>query len=239
MLSRVGLTAVQERDFVLAQTRLTRLPFVPELRLHLAEGITSLWERTEAELGAVGTDPPFWAFGWAGGQAVGRYLLDRPGEVTGKTVLDLAAGSGLGAIAAVLAGARSALAADIGPFAGAAVAVNAAANGVHIDFTARDLLDTAPPVVDIVLAGDVCYERRMTERVLAWLAAAQGRGARVLLGDPRRAFLPAAGLVRLAEYAVPTPVDLEGMAVRRTTVYTLSPLVDGGPPAAAAAVASS
>jgi predicted nicotinamide N-methyase len=224
---------------VLAQTSLTRPPLVPELRLHLAGEITPLWERTEEALGAPGADPPFWAFGWAGGLAVARYLLDHPEEVTGRTVLDLAAGSGVGAIAAVLAGARSALAADIGPFAGAAVAVNAEANGVRVAFTGRDLLADEPPTVDVVIAGDVCYERRMTGRVLAWLAAAHVRGARVLLGDPTRGFLPAGGLLRLAEYPVPTPVDLEGVAVRRTSVYTLSQPTGGRPPAAAAGATSS
>jgi predicted nicotinamide N-methyase len=214
---------VAGREFVLAHTRLQPAPLVPEVRLHLGAEITPLWEATERELGAVGVDPPFWAFAWAGGQALARYVLDRPEEVAGRTVLDLAAGSGLCAVAAMRAGASAALAADIGPFAGPAVAANAAANGVTVAFTGHDLLGGPPPAVDVVLAGDVFYVRRMAERVLGWLRAAASGGTRVLVGDPRRMFLPAQGLLPLAEYAVPTSRDLESATVTRTAVFALAP----------------
>jgi predicted nicotinamide N-methyase len=209
---------VDERDFVLAHTRPGRAPLVPELTLRLADGVLPLWELTERHLGTADTDPPFWAFAWAGGQALARYVLDRPAEVAGRTVLDLAAGCGIAGLAAARAGAASVLAADIGPFAGTAVAVNAAANGLDVAFTADDLLDTEPPAVDVVLVGDACYERRMTARVLRWLRAAPGR---VLLGDPGRAYLPGDGLDRLAEYDVPAMADLEGVTPRRAAVYAM------------------
>jgi predicted nicotinamide N-methyase len=150
--------------------------------------------------------------------------------VSRRAVLDLAAGGGICAIAAMRAGAACAVAADVDPLAGAAVAVNAAANGVEVAFTDTDLLTGPPPRVDLVVAGDVCYERRMTARVLAWLCAAQDGGARVLLGDPGRAYLPRSGLQRLAEYDVPTTPELEDTALRRTAVYTLtSDRSAGGP----------
>jgi predicted nicotinamide N-methyase len=212
------LARVDERGFVRAHTRLGRAPLVPELALHLADGILPLWELVERHFGETGTDPPFWAFAWAGGQALARYVLDHPGEVAGRSVLDIATGGGIVALAAVRAGAGSVLAADTGRFAGAAVALNAAANGVAVDFTGDDLLARDPPPVDVVLVGDACYERGMSDRLLRWLRAAPGR---VLLGDPGRAYLPADGLDLLAAYDVQAAADLEGIAVRRTAVYAV------------------
>jgi predicted nicotinamide N-methyase len=214
--------------FVLEHTRLRRVPAVPELRLRLADEVTPLWRRVAAELGEREVPPPFWAFAWAGGQAIARYLLDHPEEAAGRRVVDLASGSGLCAIAAMKAGAACALAADIDGFCEAAVALNARANGVRVAFTGRDLLDAGPPEADLILAGDICYERSMAARMLAWLRAAHAHGAHVLIGDPDRAYFPRDGLIRLAGYAIPTSHDLEGAAFRRAGVFTWDPTV---PPA--------
>jgi len=210
--------------FIASATRLQAPPRVPELRLHLADEMTTIWELTEAELGAQGVDPPFWAFAWAGGQAVARHLLDTPAEVEGRTVLDLATGSGLVALAALLAGARHATAVDLDPVAAAAARLNAAANGLadRLTVTVGDLTAGAPPTVDVVLAGDVCYDRDMTAAVLPWLRRARAAGTRVLLGDPGRAYLPSQGLRRVAEYDVPTTADLEGREVCPSAVYELT-----------------
>ncbi|GAA0645630.1 putative nicotinamide N-methyase [Brevundimonas lenta] len=170
----------------------------------------------------MGLPPPFWAFAWAGGQGLARWLLDHPEEVAGKRVLDFAAGSGLVGVAAIKAGAASVLCADIDPFCGAAVALNAQANNTPLAFTAADLLDAPPPEVDVICAGDVFYERPMAERVLAWLNLAAGRGTRILVGDPLRTYFPKSGFDLLAEYAVPTTRELEDSAVKRTRVWTVS-----------------
>ena len=209
--------------FILANTRLQRPPHTPEIALHLADEVTPLWRLTEERLGELGLPPPFWAFAWAGGQALARYVLDRPEIVTGRRVLDFATGSGLVAIAAMKAGAASALACDIDAVCAAAVALNAQANGVEIAFTCADLLDTPPPAeVDVILAGDTCYEGPLAERVEAWLRTAQAAGASVLLGDPGRTYLPHRRLRRLAEYRVQTTRELEDQEVKRTAVYALA-----------------
>ena len=189
----------------------------------LADEITPIWRLTEEELGEMGLPPPFWAFAWAGGQGLARWLLDNPAEVVGKRVLDLAAGSGLVGIAAMQAGAASVLCADIDPFCAAALALNAAANGVALEFTDADLLDAAPLEVDVICAGDVFYEQPMAGRVLSWLTEARARGTRILVGDPLRTYFPKTGFDLLAEYAVPTTRELEDDAVKRTRVWTLSP----------------
>ena len=207
--------------FVAANTRLQPVPHAPEISLHLADEVTPIWRLTEEELGELGLPPPFWAFAWAGGQALARYLLDHQHEVAGKRVLDFAAGSGLVGIAAMKAGAASVLCADIDPFCAAAVAANAAANAVAIEFTADDLLDAPPPDVNVICAGDVCYERPMTDRVLVWLARAKANGARVLIGDPGRTYFPREGLAFLAEYRVPTTRELEDQEVKRSSVWAL------------------
>lgn len=209
--------------FILANTRLQPVPHAPEISLWLADEVTPIWRLTEEELGEMGLPPPFWAFAWAGGQGLARWLLDNRSEVIGKRVLDLAAGSGLVGIAAMQAGAVSVLCADIDPFCGAAVALNAGANGVAISFTDQDLLDGPPPEVDVICAGDVFYEQPMAGRVLDWLKQAQRQGSRVLVGDPLRTYFPTSGFERLAEYAVPTTRELEDDAVKRTRVWTLAP----------------
>lgn len=206
--------------FVSRHTRPRRPPHVPEVRLYLADRIEPLWRAVEEERGERGAPPPFWAFAWAGGQAVARYLLDHPAEVAGARVVDLATGSGLCAIAAMKAGAAGALAADVDPLSEAAVALNAQANGVRVAFTGRDLLDADPPDADLILAGDVCYEQPLAARVLAWLRAAHGRGTRVLIGDPGRAYFPRAGLIRLANYQAPTTRELEDAEVKQAGVFT-------------------
>lgn len=207
--------------FILANTRLQPVPHAPGISLWLADEVTPLWRLTEEELGEIGLPPPFWAFAWAGGQGLARWLLDNPGEVAGQRVLDFAAGSGLVGIAAMKAGAASVLCADIDPFCEAAVALNAGANGVALAFTGADMLDAPAPDVDVICAGDVFYDRVMAERVLAWLTAAAARGTRVLVGDPLRTYFPKAGLDLLAEYAVPTTRELEDSAVKRTRVWSL------------------
>jgi predicted nicotinamide N-methyase len=211
------------RGFILQNTRLQRPPHAPEIALHLADEVTPLWGLTEEALGELGLPPPFWAFAWAGGQALARYVLDHPETVAGRRVLDFATGSGLVAIAAVKAGAASALAADVDAFCGAAVALNAAANGVVVDFTGSNLLDEPPPDgIDVILAGDICYERPLAERVEAWLRAAAAKGASILIGDPGRTYLPRDRLRELAQYRVATTRELEDQEVKRTAVYALA-----------------
>jgi predicted nicotinamide N-methyase len=217
----IGAAITDRRAFILANTRLQAPPHTPELRLHLADEVTPIWRMTEEELGAIGLPPPFWAFAWAGGQALARYLIDNPAEVAGRRVVDFAAGSGIVAIAAAMAGAASVLAADIDPFCAAAVALNAAANGAAVAFTDANLLDAAPPAADLILAGDICYEQPLAGQVMAWLAAARAAGTRVLIGDPGRSYFPKSGLARLAEYRVPTTRELEDSEVKRTAVWAL------------------
>jgi predicted nicotinamide N-methyase len=207
--------------FILDNTRLQAVPHAPGISLWLADEVTPIWRLTEEELGEMGLPPPFWAFAWAGGQAVARWLLDNPAEVAGRTVLDFATGSGLVGIAAMKAGAASVLGTDIDPFCGAAVALNAQANGVAMAFTDRNLLDAPPPAVDVICAGDVCYEKPMTEQVLDWLGEARGNGTRVLIGDPGRTYFPRSGLDFLAEYRVPTTRELEDQEVKRSAVWAV------------------
>lgn len=208
--------------FILQNTRLQAVPHAPEISLWLADEITPIWRLTEEELGELGLPPPFWAFAWAGGQAVARWLLDNPSEVAGRTVLDFATGSGLVGIAAMKAGAASVLGTDIDPFCGAAVALNAEANGVTMAFTDRNLLDAPPPPVDVICAGDVCYEKPMTDRVLDWLGQARANGTRVLIGDPGRTYFPKSGLDFLAEYRVPTTRELEDQEIKRSAVWAMA-----------------
>lgn len=208
------------RRFILENTRLQRPPHVPELQLHLADEITPIWRMTEEALAEIGVPPPYWAFAWAGGQGIARYLLDHPSEVRGLRVLDFASGSGLCALASLRAGAASALAADLDPFCAAAVVLNGEANQLTAEFIAQDLLSAPPPSVDVILAGDVFYERPLAEQVLSWLGTARDAGARVLLGDPGRSYFPKTGLRRIAEYRVPVTRDLEDYEIKRTGVFT-------------------
>jgi predicted nicotinamide N-methyase len=208
------------RRFILENTRLSAPPHAPELKLYLADEVTPIWRMTEEALGEMGLPPPFWAFAWAGGQALARYVLDHPREVAGKRVIDFAAGSGIVGIAAMKAGAAGVLAADIEDFCADAVALNAEANGVAIDFTSANLLAAPAKGADVILAGDICYEKPLAEAVLAWLAEARAAGVRALIGDPGRTYFPKEGLVRLAEYQVPTTRELEDMEIKRTGVWT-------------------
>jgi predicted nicotinamide N-methyase len=211
---------LDHEGFILQHTRLQRPPHTPEIELYLAGEIEPIWRQTEEALQAQGVEPPFWAFAWAGGQALARYLLDHREEVAGKRVIDFATGSGLVAIAAMKAGAAEALGADIDPFCEAAVALNAEANGVAVAFTCDDLLEADPPEADVICAGDVCYAWPLADRVRRWLEVAHARGIRVLLGDPGRAYLPREGLIPLASYEVQTTRELEDRDVRRTRVFT-------------------
>ncbi len=210
------------RAFILGSTRLQAPPHTPELRLYLADEITPIWRMTEEALEEIGIPPPFWAFAWAGGQALARWVLDNPDEVAGKRVLDFACGSGLVGIAAAKAGAAEVTGADIDSFCEAAVAVNAEVNGVRMDFRCADLTEGPPPEVDVILAGDIAYEQPTAGRVRAWLEAARAKGIRVLVGDPGRTYFDRNGLVALAEYQVETTRELEDHAVKRTGVWALA-----------------
>ena len=205
--------------FVRGNTVVTAPPLVPEIRLYLATEITPIWQATEETLARSALPPPFWAFAWAGGQALARYLLDHPAEVAGRSVLDFGAGSGLVAIAAAKAGAARVLAAETDHFAAAAIAANAALNDVAIAVRTTDLLDTIDPRWEVVTAGDVCYERPMADRVTAWLRGLAARGILVLLGDPGRAYLPREGLVERGRYLVPTSRELEDRDTRDGIVW--------------------
>jgi predicted nicotinamide N-methyase len=204
-------------EFIRAHTAPAPVPFVPEITLWQADEPIELWERTEA--GGVEQPPPFWAFAWAGGQALARYVLDHPDLVAGRSVLDLATGSGLVAVAAAKAGARPVTANDIDPLSLAAAAVNAETNEVPVRAVEADLLDGPPDEYRVILAGDVFYSREMAGRVLPFLRRATDRGCLVLVGDPGRAYLPAEGLVEREVYDVPVLEALESVPVRRTTVW--------------------
>ena len=217
-----GLPVMPNPDaFIVANTRQLSPPLVPEIRLHLAEESVPIWQKTEEELGEMNVPPPFWAFAWAGGQALARYLLDNPVRVAGRSVLDLGSGSGLTAIAAKRAGAASVLAADIDAFACAAVRLNAALNGVAVDVTDEDLLARAPDPADVVLVGDLFYERELAARVMAFIETAKGAGAQILVGDPQRSYFPTDRFTQAAAYQVPVTRELEDAEIKRTAVWTL------------------
>ncbi|WP_181703415.1 class I SAM-dependent methyltransferase [Chthonobacter albigriseus] len=205
--------------FIRAETRLSAPPHVPEIRLHLADEAVDLWHRTEEELGEMGLPPPYWAFAWAGGQAIARYVLDHPETVRGRTVLDFASGSGIVAIAAAMAGAARVLATDIDRFSLVAIGLNAVANKVTVETTGRDILSSGPAGFDVVLAGDVFYEKPMADRVEPFLKQAQAEGALVLFGDPGRSYLPKAGIEAIAEYRVPVTRAIEDNEVKHTRVW--------------------
>lgn len=204
--------------FILDNTGIMHPPHVPELRLHLATEAHELWLKTEEELEEIGLPPPFWAFAWAGGQGLARYILDHPVSVSGKRVLDFASGSGLVVIAAVKAGAAAVVAADIDPWTETAIRLNAALNGVAIDFTGRNLVGT-PVEADVLLAGDVFYDRAFADLLVAWFLELADRGVTVLVGDPGRAYLPKQRLYAEATYQVPVTRALEDSEVKKTTVW--------------------
>lgn len=215
------LTPERAETFILDNTTLLAPPHVPEIRLHLAEESHALWLKTEEELAELGLPPPFWAFAWAGGQGLARYVLDHPAVVAGKRVLDVASGSGLVAIAAMRSGATSAIANDIDPFCGAAVRLNSRANDTALGFDGRDLVGTDDGW-DVVLAGDVFYSKPMADAFLSWFQMLARRGATVLIGDPSRAYLPKDHLKPLATYQVAVTRDLEDAEVKKTTVWQLA-----------------
>lgn len=205
--------------FIRANTAILAPPHVPEIRLHLADEAHDLWRRTEEELAEIGLEPPFWAFAWAGGQGLARYVLDNPATVAGKRVLDFATGSGLVAIAAARAGAATVTACDIDPFCAPAVALNAALNDVAIAFDGTDLTSAALSGFDAVLAGDVFFDRAMSAALAPWFAALAASGVDVLVGDPGRAYLPRERLTMLAAYEVPVTRALEDAEVKKTCVW--------------------
>ena len=207
-------------QFIKANTALIAPPLVPEVRLHLATEIVPLWRSTEEELAARGVPPPYWAFAWAGGQALARYVLDNPGCVSGRTVLDFGSGSGLVGIAAARSGARSVLACDIDVFAAAAIAMNADVNDSTVAVTTDDVIGRRSEW-HVILVGDMCYERPLAERVLAWLRECLTSGAEVLLGDPGRSYFPKLGIAQLATFRVQTTRELEDREIRETGVYKL------------------
>jgi predicted nicotinamide N-methyase len=214
-------------DFVRANTVVAAPPLVPEIRLHLASEITPLWHATEESLARAQLPPPYWAFAWAGGQALARHILDHPELVRERGVLDFGAGSGLVALAAARAGALV-TAAEIDPLAAAAIALNAALNGLAVAIERADVIGCEPAPWDVVLAGDMCYERPLAERLTRWLRALAVRGALVLLGDPGRAYLPASGLEALARYSVPTTLELEDRTTREGVVWRLRGMAPSG-----------
>jgi predicted nicotinamide N-methyase len=221
------LSAQPERsllEIIRANTRLGLVPLVPEIQIHQASEPISLWEDTERASGRTGLDPPFWAFAWAGGRALARYLLDRPQVVRGRRVIDIASGSGLVAIAAAKAGAEAVTACDIDPLAAAAIAMNACANKVAVKGVCADILSDRGPQAaagDLVLAADAFYERDLADRVMLFLEHAHRCGAAILAGDFGRTYLPRDRLSAVATYDVPGLLVLEGSEIKRTTIWTL------------------
>ena len=205
------------RAFIPANTIVTSASLVPEIKLYLATEVVPLWRATEDELAKIGVPPPYWAFAWAGGQALARYILDNPALVSNKTVLDIGSGSGMVALAAAKAGATQVLAADIDAFSCAAIGLNAVANQLDIAVTQEDIIGQ-PSAWDVILVGDLFYERPLAERLLAWLAPLK---ATALLGDPGRSYFPKHGVEKLAIYTVQTTRDLEDREIRETGVYRL------------------
>jgi predicted nicotinamide N-methyase len=214
---------VEPETFIRANTKIAAPPLVPEIQLYQATEITPLWHATETTLERHQLPPPYWAFPWAGGQALARHMLDHRDLIEGKRVLDFGAGSGLVAIAAAKSGATSVTAAEIDPFAVAAIRLNAALNRVSVTAENRDLIGSAEHPWDIVLVGDMCYERPLAERLTEWLKDLARAGVTVLLGDPGRAYLPKEGLREIARYTVPTSLELEDRTSRETIVSRLVP----------------
>lgn len=209
--------------FIRANTRLLPVPLVPEISLHVADEAVPLWSKTEEELGEAGLPPPFWAFAWAGGQALARFVLDHREHVAGRAVLDLASGSGLVAIAAMKAGAASVIGYDIDAFARVAIMINAVDNDVVVEARGDDLLaEAVAPEAQTILAGDIFYERDTAARAYAFLSVQASRGVTVLIGDPGRSYLPKDKLRKLAEYQVPVTRDLEDAEIKNTAVWTLA-----------------
>ncbi|EFO33448.1 C12orf72 protein [Roseibium sp. TrichSKD4] len=210
-----------KKGFIRAETMVKPVPHVPEIQLHLADEAMSLWQKTEDELGDLGLPPPFWAFAWAGGQALGRYILDHESEFLGKTVIDFACGSGLVGIAAMKAGASHCTAIDIDPFAITATKLNAQLNEVTLEVVQADITDKVPQEVNVLFCGDVFYDQDMAAKVLKFLDRSLAKGTRVLVGDPGRSYLPKNRLEHLATYEVPIVGDLEDLEMKRSSVFEL------------------
>ena len=209
------------RAFIAANTRVLAPPLVPEIALHLAEESLPIWQKTEEELGEMNVPPPYWAFAWAGGQALARYILDNAELLRGKRVLDLGSGSGLTAIAAMRAGAASTLASDLDLMSLEAVRLNAQLNGVSVETTADNLLLASPAGHDVVLVGDLFYERQLAELVSRYIGQAAAAGALVLIGDPQRNYFPKGRFTSAAEYRVPVTRELEDAEIKRTAVWRI------------------
>lgn len=205
--------------FILENTRPQAPPLTPEIILQLASESLPIWLKTEEELGAMNVPPPYWAFAWAGGQALARYVLDNPEMVAGKSVVDVGAGSGLVAIAAARAGARSVLALEVDRLAVAAIRINASANNVRVSVSSQDVLEGPLPEADVYLVGDLFYERELAERVWSLIELAQRRGSNVLVGDPRRSYFPADRFEQVCVYEVPVTRELEDAEIKRTAVW--------------------
>ncbi|GHB37948.1 nicotinamide N-methylase [Pseudovibrio japonicus] len=217
------MAITDRRSFILEQTRIHPVPHAPSLSLHLADESVDLWRMGEEELEKLGVPSPFWAFAWAGGQALARYILDNPETVRGKHILDFASGSGLVAIAAMKAGAASAVAADIDLFAADSALINADLNQVTIEVTTQDLLKSSLAQYDLICCGDVFYDPEMTASVLGWLDAnRQIKPVPVLVGDPQRSYFPASRLTHLQTYEIPVQRELEDNETKKTAVYAFA-----------------
>ena len=215
--------ATSPHAFVLRHTHLRPVPGLEEVRLHLADEVRLLWHAVQIESDDPDAALPYWAFAWAGGLAIGRYLREHPEAAAGRRVFDVASGSGLCAIAAMHVGSSVATGADIDPFAAAAIEINARANGRRVNVVRRDVLDEEPPDVDLILAGDCWYDARLAKRVLAWLHRARDCGIDILVGDPGRRYLPTNELVGLASYDVGTTTELDDLERKQGRVYALRP----------------
>ena len=216
------IEAAEARRFILDNTSILSPPHVPELRLHLADEAHDLWHRTEEQLGEIGLPPPFWAFAWAGGQGLARYVLDNPQILAGKHVLDFASGSGLVGIAAMMAGAKSVTCADVDPFSAEAAGLNAKLNNAELSVVTGDLVGSEI-AADILLAGDVFYDREFAERLIPWFETLAASGTKVLIGDPGRSYVPKNRLAKLASHDVPVTRALEEAEVKHTTIWRYGP----------------
>jgi predicted nicotinamide N-methyase len=204
--------------FIRQNTALLPPPLVPEVKLYLAHEALALWQKTEEELEEIGLPPPYWAFAWAGGQALARYVIDNPEIVAGKRVLDVASGSGLVAIAALKAGASHVEAGEIDAIACAAIAANAAANSLTLSPTPADPIGSDDGW-DVILVGDAFYEKPLADRLLPWLDTLAARDATILLGDPGRSYFPKNRFTLLASYQVPVTRALEDAEIKATNVW--------------------
>jgi predicted nicotinamide N-methyase len=204
--------------FILDNTSIMTPPHVPEIRLHLADEAHDLWLKTEEELEEIGLPPPFWAFAWAGGQGLARYVLDHPESISGKRVIDFASGSGLVAIAAYKAGAKSVLAVDIDPWTSAAIELNSQLNDSKITFSSEDIIGTAIDA-DMLLAGDVFYDKSFADRLIPWFETLTKSNVTIIVGDPGRSYCPRERMQPLATYEVPVTRALEDAEVKKTTVW--------------------